>query len=303
MFNEERKMRFIEERKDEAVLPAGYLENQFNKVKDMETELNKDLCNFTAYEIKEYYKMLGIASIQSLTVMNSQFSLYTNWCLQHNLVKDNQNHFLEITYDMLNDCINKALLDMKVVTRQTIISWINKLENPQDKFIILALFEGIKGKEKCELAKLRPEDISGNIATLCTGRKIEISDELVGIIKDCINTDEYYSKSGKTYKFIDTGYIIKDIFNAKEEVDSYQLGRRIYYSIRRTMKMLDKTNIITATSIVESGKLDMIKRRSDELGINVKEYIYSDYIKEVEEKYDCTIIDTVYFRKYKDYLD
>ena len=303
MFNEERKIRFIEERKDEVVLPNNYLEVQFNKIENMETELDKDVCDFTAYEIKEYYKMLGLASIESLMVMNSQLTLYTNWCLQHNLVIDNQNHFLELTYDMLNDCINKALLDMKIVTRETVLSWISILENPKDQFIILALFEGIRGKENCELAQLKPQDINGNTVSLCTGRTIEVSNKLIDIIEDCVSAEVYSTPTGKEFQLIDKGYVIKDFCNIKDEVDDYQIGRRIYNSIRRTIKIFDRSNIVTANSIVESGKLAMIKKRSAELGISPKEYICSDHIKEVEAQYDCTIVDTVYLRKYKDYLD
>ena len=302
MFNEERKMRFIEEREEEVVLPASYLSTQFNKIEKMENEFDKDLCNFTAYEIIEYYKMLNITSIESLAVMNSQFSLYTNWCLKQNLVKDNQNHFLEINYDILGECMNKALFNMRMVSRETILGWIDMLVNPRDQFIILALYEGIRGKENCELVQLKPEDVKGNIVTLCTGRQIKISDQLAKIIKQCIATDEYYGGGGRSFPLIENGYVIKDYNNVKDDVNSYQQGKRIYNSISRTIKAVDKKYIVTANSIVESGKLDMIKNRSEELGMTPKEYITSDYIKEVEQQYGCTIVHTVYLKKYKDYL-
>ena len=93
MFNEELKKRFINERNEEVSIGDSYLQIQFDKVEKMEVELNKDLCNFTVYDIREYYKMLNIASIESLTNMNSQFSIYTNWCMQQNLVNDNKNNF------------------------------------------------------------------------------------------------------------------------------------------------------------------------------------------------------------------
>lgn len=49
-------------------------------------------------------------------------------------------------------------------------------------------------------------------------------------------------------------------------------------------------------------KIDMIKNRSAELGISAKDYIYSDYIREVEEKYNCKIVKSVFWIKYEDYL-
>ena len=71
LYNEEIKLRFISERNREVILPENYLERQFRKISDMERELNKDLSNFTFYEIIEYYKLLNIPSLDSLSVMNS----------------------------------------------------------------------------------------------------------------------------------------------------------------------------------------------------------------------------------------
>lgn len=306
MYNEERKRRFISERNAEVILPNDYLECQFNKISNVEETLSKDLCNFTFYEITEYYKLLNLTSTVSLSVMNSQFSLYTQWCLQQNLVNDGQNHFLEMRNEDYNNCINKALLNLKIISRDTLLEWVSQLTNPKDQFILLGLFEGIRGKDFCELAKLRKEDVVGNVATLCTGRKLQLSDKLVGIIDDCISETKYYSISGKEKKvmpLIDNGYIIKDYPNTKEDVSDYQRGRQVYNGIKRILQYFDMFPIMSASSIVESGKIDMIKRRSFELNMTCKDYIYSVNIKEVESKYDCgVIIKKTYYKKYEDYL-
>lgn len=308
MFNEENKRRFISERNNEVILPSNYLVRIFEKVSAMEVELNKDVSNFSLYEIKEYYKMLNISTVESLCVMNSQFSLYTQWCLQHNLVKDNQNHFLEMIKENFYDCINKALFDSKVITKEEIWSWVDDLINPKDKFIFLSIFEGIKGDNFCEIVKLRPEDIDGNTLTLCTGRKIEVSNKLISIANDCIEETKYYgsdiSEDGvqKIFPLMDRGYIVKDYPNIKDDVSEFQLGRRIYGSIRRSLDFIGKTNILRANDIYESGKLDMIKKRAVELNISNVDYIKSDYIKEVEDRYSCKIVPTQFIYKYKDYL-
>lgn len=308
MFNEELKRRFVKERNEEVILPDKYLERQFNKIAEMENDLNKDLFDFTAYEIIEYYKLLNTHSIGTLQVMNSQFSLYTQWCLQKNLVKDNQNHFLEITDEILKGCINKALFDEKVITRKEIVSLVDDIINPKDQFIILGLFEGIYGKEFCELIKLRPENINGNVANLCTGRKITLSNKLIEIIDDCIMEDKYYGSEDcekgkqKVFRLIDTGYIIKDFPNVKSNVSDYQKGRRLYSSMKRSLSVIDKENIITAKDIINSGMLDMVRQRSTELGISNIEYITSNHIKEVEDKYDIRIFPAPFIRKYESYL-
>ena len=117
MYNKEYKERFIAERENKK-----YLECQFEKVSSMETELNKDVSNFTYYEIVEYYKLLNTCSLEYLRVLNSQFSLYTQWCLQQNLVSDSQNHYLELRTEDYDNCINKALINLKVIPKSVILS-------------------------------------------------------------------------------------------------------------------------------------------------------------------------------------
>ena len=306
LYNEEIKLRFISERNKEVILPENYLERQFRKTSDMEKELNKDLSNFTFYEIIEYYKLLNVSSLDSLSVMNSQFSLYTQWCLQENLVKDNQNHFLEINIDIMRGCVNKALFNMKIVSKNTILNWVEQLPNPKDQFVLLGLFEGIKGKDFCELLKLKPEDINknNNTAKLFTGREIKISDKLSSIIDECVLETKYYSITGNNTKImplINRGFIIKDYPNAKDNVSDFFAGRKIYNSIMRILNYFD-VGFMTANSIYESGKINMIKEQSKKLKISPKEYIYTNNIKEVEEKYNFKMVRSTFLLKYEEHL-
>lgn len=306
MYNAEYKERFIAERKDEVILSKGYLECQFEKVSSMEEKLEKDVSNFTFYEIIEYYKLLNTYSMIALRVLNSQFSLYTQWCLQHNLVNDGQNHFLELRMEDYDSCLNKGLLDLCIISRKEVLKWVDELQNPRDQFILLGLFEGIKGKDFCELANLKPGDVNGNILKLCTGRTINISDKLKYIIEECMSENIYYSTTGKEKKvmpLIDRGYIIKDYPNTKEDVSEFQRGRQIYNAIQRIMQYIGVYPVVSANQIYESGKLDMVKTQAAKHGINCIDYIYSEHIIEVKEKYNCTILAKSYIMKYKNYLE
>lgn len=306
MYNSELKKRYIRENNKEVVLPNNYLVCQFNKVSKMEEELGKDLHDFTAYEIMEYYKILNLSSFDSLVVMNSQFSKYTQWCLHENMVKDNQNHFLEISLEKIKNCVNKILFEKKIVSRETVLNWCDQLPNPKDQFVILSLFEGLKGKDFCEISKLKPECINNKTALLSTGRKIELSDRLINIINDCLLEDTYYSISGrgvKTMPLTYRGYIIKDYPNVKDDVSDFQIGRKVYNSITRSLDYVGVLKFMSANSIWESGRLYMIISRANELNMKVKDYIYSDYISEVEDKFNCNIVKSMFLLKYKEYLD
>ncbi len=305
MYNEDRKVRFIKEREEEVILPEGFLERHLNRVSEMENRLGKDLCDFTFYDITEYYKMLNLSSFESISVLNSQFSMYTFWCLEQNLVKDGQNHFQELNTNDFYNCINKVIATAKIITRGVVLEWIEQLPNPKDQFILLGLFEGIKGKDFCELIKLRPEDVNGNVLSLCTGRKIEVSNKLISIIEDCKEENKYYSITGnnvKVSRLVNRGYIIKDYPNIKEDVSAFQDGRRIYNNIKRILCYFGVYPLMTANTIAESGKIHEIKKRAKELNINCNDFVYSEHIQEIEQKYDCKIQKKSFMLKYQGYL-
>ena len=306
MYNKELKMRFIKSRLNEATLPNNYLERNFKKVASAEEKLEKDVCNFTFYEIIEYYKSLHMTSVNGLRVLNSQFSIYTDWCLKQNLVKDGQNHFLELRLDDYHNCVNKAIIDLTILSREEILDITYELPNPKDQFTLLALFEGIKGKDFSEITLLKPEHISGNMITLPSGNKFNISDDLVDIIDVTVKEDTYYSMSGNMKKeipLIDNGYIIKEYPNVEFNPDNvYQMGRRLYSGIKRMFAFLGK-EYLKANDIYNSGLIHMIKEKAKEHKMSCKDYIYSEFFsREIEEKYGIMENKKTFFKKYEDYL-
>lgn len=116
--NERRKNEYIEIARLQNEALVLHLKTYFNNVKPFEKEYGKDICDFVATEIITLYKSFGTSSINYLTVMNSQYSKYTDWCLNEHLVKDNQNHFREIDQDTLASCLNKIRMKAMVVSEE-----------------------------------------------------------------------------------------------------------------------------------------------------------------------------------------
>lgn len=305
MYNETLKKRYILEKEKQVIIDENYLERLFNKTSKIEEEYNKDIHDFTVYEIKEFYKMLNSSSRDSLYVMNSQLSMYVQWCLSQNLVVDNQNHFLEITAEDVKSCLNKAILDQKIITKEMIDKLLKDVLNPRDRFVILGLFEGLKGHSYCELTKLRPGDIEWNIAKLCTNRTVYLSEELIKIIQECIKEDTYncYGSTMRQMPLVDRGYVFKNYPNVSDNISDFQAGRNMYMAFQRMINYSGMPSFVNMNNIYESGKLNMIKKRARELGMTDIEYINSDYIREVDEQYNCRIIRTQFILKYQDYLD
>ena len=305
MYNETIKTRYIQEKERTTNMTDGYLKRQFNKSESFEDRLGKDISNFTVYEIEDFYKTLNIRSVESLTVLHSHLSLYTQWCLQQNLVFDCQNHFAEIVSSSLVDYINTVAFKKSIVTKETLYKWIDDLVNPSDAFIMLALFEGIEGENYCELFSLKMSDFNGNKVKLCTGRELTVSSKLVALAEESNEEREYCSLSKeRKFPFLNEDLIVKNYPNCKSD-GAYQKGKRIYHRVKRNFKEIGVDQYMKPKSLLDSGKIDYINTRSKELGITAKEFIYTpEYAEEVRYRfgYDLQQFKSSFVKKYGEYL-
>ena len=305
-YNEDWKKRYLKEKETMLSIPSSYIDVQFRKVSETERELNKDVSNWTTYEIIEYYKLLNLTSFESLLCLNSIFSQYTQFCLENSLVRDNQNHYLECSKEILSGCLNKAILDKRMVDRNTVLKWVDELPNPKDQFILLSLFEYGKSKDFKDTvyASNKNLDTSNNTLKL-SDRTVQVSDKLMEIIKDCQTEDTYYSISGKGVKvmpLVDHGYIVKSYPNQNMDLSEFQKGRNIYIACQRIFDYLGIGQWMSPNSISEAGKLYMIRERAKELNITPTQYVYSENIGEVETQFGCSVVRSVYVKKYNEYL-
>ena len=304
MYNEELKRRFIDNRLAEVTLPVNYLSLQFKKVSKTEERLNKDICNFSFYEIIEYYKSLNTTSEGYLRVLNSQFSIYTNWCLAQNLVLDGQNHFMELRREDYDGCTNKALKNLSLLSKEIIYDMVDQLPNPRDKFCLLCLFEGIKGKSFSDITLLKPEDFNGNMVTLPSGKIIEVSDELVEIKDLTIATNVYYAMTGckkREIPLMDLGYIIKEYPNV-ETNSELRRARRMYNQFCRIFSFLG-VEYLKMNDVYISGLVHKIKVSAQKRNMTVNEFGYSNFFHEdIESIYGVLNYKKVIIEKCEDCL-
>jgi len=306
MYNEELKQRYIREKRETTIIGLNFLERQFINVAGYEEELGKDLSNFTTPEIIEYYKILGSRSLESLIVINSQYSMYTQWCLQQNLVLDSQNHFLEMNNDILLQCLNQTIIDKSIVTRKEFLDLIHQLPNYRDQFIFLFLFEVGKDKDFVQLANCKIEDFDEDKQCLrLSNRTPVVSNELIDIAKEANKQDKYFSitqKETRIVTFAENGCIIKDIPPARSDgVSDFRKGRRIYTAITRNLDYLGISKYHTARTIISSGIIHMIHKRSEELNISKEQYI-RQHSSEIKNQYNISIVASTFLKKYEKYL-
>lgn len=304
MYNEEIKQSYIIEKESITCLDKGSLRRWFENTSIFEERLEKDVCNFTFYEIEEMYKTLNLNSYDVLNNLNSQLAMYTDWCLQRALVTDSQNHFRE-TKGILISCINKVYNDKRIVTREQILGWTKQMSNPSDAFIFLALFEGIKGRQYVELVKLKITDFHDGKVELCTGREIFVSNELYNFALESSKTFEYNPiLGGKNSKFSENenpDIIIKNYYNTTSWSDK-AAAERLSKRINRICNQLKIEQYMKGNALHESGQIAFIRERCKNLGISAKDYL-KEYIEEIENQFGKKINrPSMFYDKYKEYL-
>lgn len=140
--NESFKKKFID---DKSTITKGYTANVFNKCKDLEEYYNKDVCNFTLDQIKQLLLTFNSTSVECLRVITSVLRKYTQFMMENNLSIDNINHYDSVTTDILLQCVNKKVLNNKYIDRDTLLRYIDELPNASDGWVLLAIYEGIRG--------------------------------------------------------------------------------------------------------------------------------------------------------------
>lgn len=286
MYNEERKLQYIKQKEDGVVL-ANNLRNAFDQFERFEEEYHKDICEWTSGEIIGFYKYLGTSYIQTLIQLHNALSSYANWCMINGLIKDNQNHFAEITSEMLCNCVDTTALHKLILSREEILSSIKELINFCDQFIILGLFEGIPVTDSV-MKNVKLSDLDGNTLHLSNGRDLAVSDELVHIMRMADEEHDWISYSTKrkgAISYVEDGCIIR--YTMRKNGIPYDMCSStivIGARLRRAVKFIGWPENITIKSIMESGRIHMMYQLAAEYNISVEDTINKPQIREIHEK-------------------
>lgn len=296
MYNHDIKKLYIDYKEKTTIINRIFLESIFERTTSYEEKLNKDLCMFTFVDISNMYKLWNISSANTLSTINTVFISYTTFCINRGLVRDCQNHFQEFKRDELNACLNKLIQKMQIVTKDELLTAIINLE-PRDQYAMLALFEFGRGNKYEDIYKLHLEDvdIQNKKAKLTSGRVVMLSDALINIILKSANTYEYET-STRVLSLIDSsGHI--DVF--KSCYNRPATRNSAYISITKSLSHIN--NVVTPNSIIDSGRIDFVKKRTKETKLTPKEYLIQ-YQDEIINQYGAKIVPSFFIRQFDDYL-
>ena len=290
VYNIETKERFLNTQ-DLEKYPPRWWERVFEKTYFFEEKKQKDLFNFTVPEILEFYKFLDVGSITPLSIYNANLIKYGQWGLNENMVIDGANHFDEIDTETLVLCVNTTKIEQSILSYDKFLDLIQEhITNYQDKFVLFALFEGIKGKDYEEISNLKLEDINSKarIVTLNTGRSMLVSKEFIDI---CIKADaeETYIRLGdeQEVKLLPGEFI----FKLKNNSRGLKINQTIYRTIYRNVRAVNELSyVVSSKSLRDSGMIYYLHKRAKELNISAEELLEKvDECQDIIDKYQFNV--------------
>lgn len=302
MFNEKTKKRFLNA-VDLSQFPKSFWNNVFKKSEILEEQYNKDLYNFSKEQILIWYKLLDSKSLEYLSVINYNIIKYAQWALQESLIVDGMNHFVEITDDEIFECVNKYGLNSSIITKEELDNILFQIPSSRDKFVLLALFEGIKGINLDDIVNMKLNDInrSDNTVNLESGKKKKISNQLIQYAIESADEKCYDSISGRTYKYEERpGYPVKVV----RRNGTKSAGDVITKVIRGEFDVIGVPRYVTFNSIYTSGLIHQINQFADQDNVSAAEVlnnpVYLDYLK--NQYGHNKSINKRFLLKYKEFL-
>lgn len=212
------------------------LMNAFKKIELWESATNIKLENWKknflielckeGVELKEEdyrnskLKSLELIKLSSKICNSSYYGLYTNLNYINEVMSYLDRDDLLISTKDFPDKILEKKTDL--FTKQEIIDICDSLVNAQDRFIVYALFSGIRGNKYEDLVKLKVKDINFETKeiSLPSGKIIKMDEYLEDILRDITDKEFgcYYYKLNRSgqydinsyYKFnMDSEYVLK----------------------------------------------------------------------------------------------
>lgn len=196
MYNEEFKKQFIADDANNKNFEK-FMPTFFESIAKYEEEYNKDLCNFNIEEIRNYFTSLSTSSINRCMNIRSQFIKYSAYCEERNMVNDHQIHWEEADRQFVLNCINFGKVKSELVLRETLLRTINKFENARDKFLPLAIFEGVCGNMYSDFRELTMDDFLPNgekYDLILPNRTIDVTKQLYYYAEESSESYVLYSE-------------------------------------------------------------------------------------------------------------
>lgn len=303
MYNQQIKEEFINYYCSTIKANINTIKGIFANSKKIEEKLSKDLCCFDKDDILILFSSYK-TGWDTLNTLRSLFISYTYFCFKKGYIKKINMAYDNLTPDELHKCIDLETLSNKIITKEKLYECINKLENPCDKFVLEAIYTGIRGHRTKELKNIKLKDINTNDNTIkiYTGETIKCSNTLIRNAIFSINEYSYISLSKNTVMPLWGDTVIKNLNQVRKDTDE-AWQKRIDLKISTLSKYLNV--YFTTKSLYDSGYINCINERAkihNQTGIEYLLNNKEDYEKYVLRNYRTKRVVSSVIRKYGEFL-
>lgn len=263
MYNEDIKKRYIASQNFES--SVNYFEFIFARYSEMEETLHKDIAEFSEAEIKTLFSTSS--SINTLRKLCGSLETYTNYYNKNERKDDSaDNGYSHFTDNDLMDLLKENQENSLYISRDQLLHMIAEIPNAIDRYLILALYEGIKGEKYSDITMLQVKDIdiANQSFHLYSGKTVEVSEELFETaIKGArqrfyTGLKENFSVSG-TVDLEDSDYIFRARNNASNsDTDIDKKATRVSQRFIVLKKFLNDSNF-NVTRVFNSGYVYQLK--------------------------------------------
>ncbi len=278
MYNEEFKIQYLKDDTSNKNL-SKFMPTLFETIAKFEEEYQKDLCCFNIEEIGNYFTSLSTSSVNRCLNIRSQFIKYSVYCEERNMVEDHQIHWEEADKQFIESCVNYGKQINELVTRDELLKVLNRLPNARDKFIPLAIFEGICGNRYRDFLYLTENNFSvkkDNCIVKLQDKKIEVSKQLYYYAQESAETYLLYSDgfpNGRKVFDENDKRIIKMNKNVTVDFENSEIAYLHKISnILSKIKAITEKPFISQSALVNSGRLHYINIHKPS-NISVYDYV------------------------------
>lgn len=303
MYNEEQKQRFLNEI-DIKKYPDNYWPLTFDRYEPIESSKGKDLYNFTKSDIFEAHKYQNYKSFETLLVHHINLKNYVYWAMRHNLVDDGMNHFADFTHQEIYQCVNQLQIKMSILTREVVEKSVGNIKNPRDRFMVMCVYEGIRGKKFSDMLSLHIEDfdVENKTVKLPNGIVRSVSPVLIDLAFKA-NEQSVYIGNPNLHDLYGK-VIVKSTETPTEFKTPEQLYTNCIRAFRRAFDEMGFDGVISTNSLYTSGMIDKINQMADEHKVTARDVLFEpDLWKELLKYYSIPrSTKTRFMMKYGDFL-
>ena len=248
----------------------------FNKVNVSEEMYQKDASTFTKSEIMQMLMRIQSVSVSTLRGYKTFLTQYTYWATDKGINSTGINMYEEITTDDLASCVPRQVSANRIISEERLDEMLHEMMNPSDQYVILGLYEGIRGENFCELLNLHEEDINVHDKTFYlrdTGRTIHVSARLINYALAAINTYDYDGCAVEGGKIVHANLDRSDDTPIKGRVSS--LGNdetkrvlRVTRRVRKLKKYFDNATEISVPRLYVAGFVNKTKAIMQEKNVS-----------------------------------